>query len=964
MNLSVDDFAAFHLAVHGAEPFEWQLRLLDSVVRARAWPRVLELPTGSGKTTCVDIGLFALALDARQQPTDRWCPRRIAMVVDRRVVVDQVAERGRKLLRALTAPDAAPVLRDVADLLRSLSNQDQEHDPIGVYTLRGGMPKDDSWTRSPDLPLVLASTVDQLGSRLLLQGYGVSTSMRPVHAGLLGNDLLLLLDEVHLSQPFADTLDQLTRLRQKFAIHDGIRCRFHYAFLSATPGIERQVFCLNADEKQSTSPLWPRLHASKPARLLAVEDRAALEHTCIEECLQLVASHDVMAVVVNRVASASTIARQIRERVADEADVVLLTGRMRPLDRDDALRNIRSRIMTGRDRATTGRKLIVVGTQCIEAGADFDFDALVTEAASLDALRQRFGRVDRLGTYGHSEGVIVYANDAKEDPIYGEAAGNTVKWIRESLRKKTKDIDFGVLALPEPAASDLEHLLAPRNRAPILLPAYLDLWMQTSPGPAVVPDVALWLHGPKAGPADVQIVWRADLTEDDLTQTLDTEASKETRCRPTTIVAAVRPSGLEAVSVPFVAAQRWLRGGTPSDISDVEGVRAGSERAANSRLALRWDGDDSAVISADGLRPGDTIVIPAARGGIADGCFRAESSSLVVDLAERAALLSRGRPVLRLQFDVLAQLGLALPLDDVGEVRQALGALAQGVDRSSWKFIWLKALSNGHRDFVVNGRDPWAVIEGRRVPASRLRVLLAGDETVEDGVEPTTDPDDSSYIGRVITLSDHCADVEHLARTCGTLLGLPSNIASDLALAGWLHDIGKADRRFQVLLRGGSEIAFLKDATLWAKSRVPSGGKWAQRVAQARSHYPAGARHEVQALAMIESNRNALQSRAHDIELVLHLIGSHHGQCRPFAPAVEDENPVDVTLADHCSEIFGRMTFLGTSSRHELHRIDAPLADRFWRLVEDYGWLELCWLEAIVRLADHRASETEATNET
>jgi len=330
MNLSLDDFDAFHLAVHGTHAFPWQVRLLRQVVDNRAWPRVLDLPTGTGKTTCIDIALFALALDVAD-PTHRWCPRRIAMVVDRRVVVDQVAERGRKLLATLIAADASPVVCEVAARLRALSREADE--PVGVFTLRGGMPKDDGWARTPDQPLIIASTVDQVGSRLLVQGYGVSTGMRPVHAGLLANDVLLLLDEVHLSQPFAETLDQLDRLRKRFAAGSPLVPRFHHAFLSATPGTsDGQVFRLADDEKTLASPIGPRLHAPKPVRLVEKQDRAALEQHCVDEASRLTERHDVVAVVVNRVASAAAIARRLREALSDRADVALLTGRMRPLD--------------------------------------------------------------------------------------------------------------------------------------------------------------------------------------------------------------------------------------------------------------------------------------------------------------------------------------------------------------------------------------------------------------------------------------------------------------------------------------------------------------------------------------------------------------------------------------------------------------------------------------------------------
>lgn len=453
--LTTSDFNNFHKAVHGGKGrFDWQQRLLEKIVINKHWPRVLDLPTAVGKTTCIDIALFALALDAYCDPADRWCPRRIAMVVDRRIVVDQAAERGRMLLQALmTSTD--PVVSEVANRLRSLTRTGEE--PLGVFTLRGGIPKDDGWARTPDQPLIIASTVDQVGSRMLMQGYGVSQGMKPVHAGLLANDTLLLLDEVHLSEPFRQTLDQLARFRQRFT-ENGVKTRFDHTFLSATPAAgTKPPFALLEEEKNLDSPLGPRLHASKPVRLVKVEDRTTLENECVEGAKDLLKRHRTIAVVVNRVASASVIARQLANYLGSDVIVTLLTGRMRPLDRDDVLRELRPAVQTGRTRSDNLPKRVIVGTQCLEVGADFDFDALVTEAASLDSLRQRFGRVDRLGNYQKTEGIIVYDNCKKwkeelkrrgkkpsladDDPIYGKALGETIKWLKVQEMERAKKLN-------------------------------------------------------------------------------------------------------------------------------------------------------------------------------------------------------------------------------------------------------------------------------------------------------------------------------------------------------------------------------------------------------------------------------------------------------------------------------------------------------------------------------------------
>lgn len=969
--LTLDDFGTYFKEVHGHPPFTWQRDLMHEVAVARRWPDTIDLPTGAGKTACIDIAVFALALDAGS--SERWSPRRIAMVVDRRVVVDQAARRGISIVRKLESASAGSAAARVRDRLASLTDESK---PLRVAVMRGGMPRDDGWARTPDQPTILASTVDQIGSRLLFRGYGVKPGMWPLHAGLLGNDTLILLDEVHLSRPFQQTLDGIRRYRRASETN-----RFHVVALSATPGVTAARPWGLTDERRKDTLIRQRLGATKIASRVECDGRDELVDRVAQEARKMAIRHATVAVVVNRVDTAHAVVRALLAGANSPAEprVELLTGRMRPLDRDDRVASIEPLITAidgRRKRAAATDGLIVVATQCIEAGADFDFDALITEHASFDALRQRFGRVDRLGEYAasgrQSEAVIVAVREPnekgkveipKDDPIYGTSLQSCWKLLSKLSTKKQPSIDFGVGPMDSALAAahlDASDAHSPKPSAPALLPVYLDLWSQTSPRPFVEPEVELFLHGPRSGPPDVQVVWRVDLDDVGMwTGGGEVPAIEH--------VEALPPSSLESVAVPFALAKRWLRGDRSAGrgvLADVDGVsgddrdRWEARRGSREPVGVVWRGDDSIVLmgDADDLRPGDTVVVPASRGGLFFGSFDPTAKEPVPDLGERATLIAKGRAMLRLHPGALAACGIGVP--DQG----GLDLLDAGA--SSWR----RRLVNGlvtPRPITLS--DGMVVLRGRRVP--HTPDLPAGSpdaEQLEPATEQTTDDEASAFAGRQVKLSVHSHDVENWARRFGDRVLDDAALRGALAIAGWLHDVGKADPRFQKLLRDGSDITMARDQALdpkdWplAKSGMDPRDRRRARFAARRSGYPRGTRHEVMSLAMIDAGgvvaAVAAERNIHgvDVELVLHLVASHHGWCRPMAPAVSECEPSLSVSLDHGGHV------LSGTAGHQLHRGDSAITPRFFRLLERYGWHRLAWLEAILRLADHRASEEEA----
>jgi CRISPR-associated endonuclease/helicase Cas3 len=89
-------------------------------------------------------------------------------------------------------------------------------------------------------------------------------------------------------------------------------------------------------------------------------------------------------------------------------------------------------------------------------------------------------------------------------------------------------------------------------------------------------------------------------------------------------------------------------------------------------------------------------------------------------------------------------------------------------------------------------------------------------------------------------------------------------------------------------------------------------------------------------------------------DLVLHLVASHHGHGRPFAPVSLDPSPPSVraTLGGIDLSLDSALR----ASSPPAHRLDSGVAERFWRMTRRYGWWGLAYLEAVLRLADWYAS--------
>lgn len=892
--LEIADFDRFYEALYGYKPFRWQSRLAQQICIG-CWPDYLKLPTSSGKTAAIDIAVFALAYQAcpENRPSGVVsAARRIFFVVDRRIIVNEAYRRASKMAKRLwealatESPDSNSIEYRVASWLQYLTAS-ANAPPLDCFELRGGIYKNDAWVRSPLQPTVLTSTVDQVGSRMLFRGYGVSDRNLPIHASLTTHDSIVILDEAHCSHPFSQTVESIKRYRSAGWSEQQVNSPFSLVQMTATPPKhlgERNVFSLDGEDYLNDSILKQRHVCSKPTRLeLAATAKGKALPLKLAKQLVLHATGLVdrgctrIAIVVNRVAIARLVYEELgmAQRKKFENDRWLMIGRMRPYDRDKLTEEIQSRFGSGVPFDKESPQF-VIATQCLEVGADLNFDGMVTQCASLDALRQRFGRLNRLGDAPQSCGVIVAAQgdvpdlaklkeDDPHDSVYGNALAYTWYWL-DSIAKNPdvdaqlieaeenvvstkgginpldKEVDFGISALDElidtnPVDTDLAP---PAKDAPVLMPAHLDMLCQTSPRPTPEPNVAFYLHGTDTQLAEVRVCWRADL---------DLESSTADPSEVwTKAVAACPPTAAELLSVPMSLFKKWLKGETAEDLSsDVLGERESIDESVDEprhiestpkRCALAWRGEKSKVNhnsneskrgfsfvvdyrSLKLLNRDDTIVIPAEFGGWANFGYvpnapvdpalhlgeeestECEVPAATIDVADVAYGQGRARSILRVHaklaeathedskplFDAILSRLLEANAADKGIDANAIKHHVKSINSSNeLPNLLCRLLDQFQKLELYPGGVVWSTLIHKDMTGGFPKLPLM-----------SFDDDETSLETSKLSLLQHLADVRNEAKRLTDFLEL-GELAPSLLAAATLHDVGKADPRFQAML--------------------------------------------------------------------------------------------------------------------------------------------------------------------
>lgn len=814
------NFADTFKLLTGNPPFPWQEALYVRFITGDI-PASCNLPTGLGKTSVIAIWLIALANHPDKMP------RRLVYVVNRRTVVDQTTVEVEKYQKNLVAAGIAT--------------------PLAISTLRGQFADNRQWSEDPSRPAVICGTVDMIGSRLLFSGYGLGFKSRPLHAGFLGQDALLVHDEAHLEPAFQELLIAIEKEQR--------RCKefgsFRVMELTATSRGDGKAFELTDAEKAIPAQLpepreiplhyvWQRLRSPKGMKLHSSK-RDAVASTIGELARnRWRSSSKAILIFVRTIDDVKTVHEELTKKLRDgpeelrpgipATNVQILTGTIRGLERDQLATHdpVFARFMPEPKVPGCEGTAYLICTSAGEVGVDISADHMVCDLNTLDSMAQRLGRVNRRGE-GQSEIDVVVESDRNPKPT--SPAFEEARWHSKSLlerlvkcdwiedRREASPASLGVL-MRSLTEAERKAAFAP---SPTILPVtdiLFDAWALTTirgklPGR---PKVEPYLHGLSDWqPPETYIAWREEvskLAELELAPKKLGELLEEYPLKPHELLR--EPSyrafkHLEAIAKRHPDAPAWL-------VDDEGNVEVFT-------LKDVADKDEKDRIE------GRTLLLPPFAGGLKSGMLDG-SSPLANDVADELftdkTQTQRARLRVSNKKDALVKdMRLILTIDTKPDADDA------DEDPADRYWYWFEVANEGGR----SSKHPveWHV---------------------------------------------HVQDVEKQTECILAKLTLDDKLKQAVQVAAQFHDHGKRRKKFQLVL-GNRDYPNVK----LAKS-----GKYSSRV-------PEKYRHEFGSLIDILKEPDFLALDDHHKEVVLHLIAVHHGRGRPHFPEDEVFDPENTAQA-------------------------------------------------------------------
>jgi CRISPR-associated endonuclease/helicase Cas3 len=766
---------------------------------------------------------------------------------------------------------------------------------LAVSTLRGQFLDNRAWSADPSSPAVICGTVDMIGSRLLFGGYGAGFKTRPLLAGFLGVDSLVIHDEAHLEPAFQVLLEAIVD-EQRREPHDALSLSgMRVIELTATSRNSRSEvasssdlaseFVLSAADRADPT-VRKRLHATKRLSLREHGPKDLVEKV-VARALEYKDSGEAVLVFL-RTVDAATKAEEALKKVC--TNVRLLTGTMRGRERDRLARAdpVFLRFLPANDRGpmTSPGTVFLVSTSAGEVGVNISADHLISDLSTFESMAQRLGRVNRFGECDHTEVTVFHPAPSSfdEKDVFDLRLARTLALLQSLGGEASSD---HLMALDAGAKANAFAPLPQIMRTSDML---FDAWSLTTI-PGVLPGrppLAPYLHGVAAWePPQTKVAWRDEV---DLIS-----GSPDART-------LLQRYPAESLLDDFPLKPRELLTDATSRV--VNTLSDALAKHDDDWSPPVWVITDTGVDATHGLR--DLL---------GSDKKRAEQKLAGVTLLLSPKMLPpddgflRARPVADEPADVADLMENEAPPPTEGErAKDDIPILRRFRKRSESP---MRAPPGMRRIRCIELSEPREEQDNDQAgPDLRFWNWFESARSADgEGSSTTT--------GRVL-LDVHLDDVAGHAARITERLGL-ATLGPLVVKAGRLHDLGKRRQVWQRSIGNVTAPPFLAKGDPAARER--EGTQY---------------RHELGSLLDEETANVVAALSEHERDLVLHLVAAHHGRARPHFPERERFDPEAHGLDGHA--------------------VGYEVLRRFARLQRRYGRWGLAYLESLLRAADYAAS--------